>query len=219
MKLDDNTIHVLKNFSTINQSILVKPGNVLRTISPSKTVIAKATLTQEFASQFAIYDVSRFLGVVSQFENPELDFADKHVVIGEGEEKCQYTFTDPSMIVAAPEKEINLPNPEVAFRLTEEKLTKATRAMGVLGLPELAVTGKDGKIYLQAVDVKGTTADVFSIEVGTTAANFRMVFRAENMKIMHGDYDVSISSRGLSHFKGNNIEYWIAVESSSVYQG
>lgn len=219
MKLDDKTVSVLKNFATINQSILVKPGNVLRTISPSKTVMAKATLTQDFSQQFAIYDVSRFLGVVSQFDSAELTFNDKHVAIGEGQEKCEYTFTDPSMIVAAPEREINLSNAEVNFHLPEAKLTKVTRMLGVLGLPELAVTGKGGKILLQAVDVKGTTADVFSVEVGETSANFRMIFRAENIKVMNGDYDVSISSKGLSHFKGKEVEYWIAVESSSTYEG
>jgi len=219
MKLDDKTVSVLKNFATINQSVLVKPGNVIRTISPSKTVMAKAMLNQDFPQQFSIYDVSRFLGVVSQFDSPELTFNEKHVVVGDGEEQCEYTFTDPSMIVAAPEKEINLSNAEVNFHLPEAKLTKATRALGVLGLPEIAVTGKNGKIYLQAVDVKGTTADVFNVEVGTTNANFRMVFRAENIKVMAGDYDVSISSKGLSHFKGKEVEYWIAVESSSSYQG
>jgi len=123
MKLDDKTVSVLKNFATINQSVLVKPGNVIRTISPSKTVMAKAMLNQDFPQQFAIYDVSRFLGVVSQFDSPELTFNEKHVVVGDGEEQCEYTFTDPSMIVAAPEKEINLSNAEVNFHLPEAKLT------------------------------------------------------------------------------------------------
>jgi hypothetical protein len=218
MKLNENTVNVLKNFSTINQSILVKPGNVIRTVMSGKSVLAKATLDQEFPSQFAIYDISRFLGVVSQFDDPELEFKEKHVVVRQGSETCDYTFSDPSLFLAPPERDIVVNDYKVNFNLPQVHLTKITRALGVLGLPELAITGKGGKIFLQAIDVKGTSADVFSIEVGTTDIEFRTVFKSENIKVMNGDYDVSISPRGLAHFKGKNIEYWIAVEATSTYQ-
>lgn len=219
MKLDTQTIQVLKNFSSINQSIMFKAGNVVRTISPAKTVMARAVLNQDIPSQFAIYDLSRFLGTVSLFENPELQIHEKHVDITEGNNKFSYAFTDPSLIVVPPEKEINLSEAEVKFKLTGDSLHKVMRALGVASLPELAVTGKNGKTYLQAVDTKGTTNDCFSVEVGETSATFRMVFRAENIKLIQGDYDVSISSKGLAHFKGENVEYWVAVESNSSYEG
>lgn len=219
MKLDANTIKVLKNFSSINTSIMVKEGNVLRTISPSKTVMAKATLTQDFPKTFAIHDVSRLLGTVSLFDDADLNFGDKHITISSGTDVCDYGYTDQSLIVVAPEKDINLDGAEVSFRLTEEALAKVQRALGVVSLPEIAVTGKNGKMFLQAVDTKGMTNDVFSVEVGETDATFRMVFRSDNIKIMAGDYDVKVSSKGLAHFKGENIEYWVAVESNSKYEG
>ena len=218
MKLDAATIQVLKNFSSINQSIMFKAGNVIRTISPSKTIMARAILNQDFPAQFAVYDLSRFLGTISLFENPVLEIHEKHLDIIEGNNKFSYAFTDPSLIVVPPEKEINLASAEVKFRLTGEALHKVMRALGVASLPELAVTGKNGKIYLQAVDTRGTTNDVFSVEVGETSNTFRMIFRAENIKLISGDYDVSISSKGLAYFKGDNIEYWVAVESNSSYE-
>lgn len=219
MKLDSNTVKVLKNFSSINSSIMIKEGNVVRTISPSKTVMAKATLTQDFPKTFAIHDVSRFLGTVSLTDDADLNFGDKSVSISHGKQSCNYGYTDASLIVVAPEKDINLDGAEVSFRLTEEDLATVHRALGVLSLPEIAVVGKGGKMFLQAVDTKGTTNDVFSVELGDTTSTFRMVFRSENIKLMAGDYDVKISAKGLSHFKGDGIEYWVAVESNSTFEG
>ena len=155
MKLDSNTVKVLKNFSSINSSIMIKEGNVVRTISPSKTVMAKAKLTQDFPKTFAVHDVSRFLGTVSLTDDADLNFGDKSVSISHGKQTCNYSYTDPSLIVVAPEKDINLDGAEVSFRLTEAELATVHRALGVLSLPEIAVVGKGGKMFLQAVDTKG----------------------------------------------------------------
>lgn len=219
MKFEQKSVQVLKNFASINNSIMFRKGTKLSTISPTKTVMAVATIDEEVPGDFAIYDLSRFLGIVSLFDEPVLTLNDKYMEITGGSEKFNYSFTDPSLIVVPPEKSITLKDPEINFHLTQAQLQKVMRALNVASLPEIAVTGKDGKILLQAVDVKGSTNDVYSVEVGETEASFRMILRAENIKLLPGDYEVSISSKGLSYFKGENVEYWIAVESTSQYNG
>ena len=218
MKLDNATLQILKNFSAINKNIMFKPGNVIRTISSTKSVLARATISQEFDKSFAVYDLSRFIGTLSLFNEPEIDVKDSHVVISEGNNKFNYAVTDPSLIIVPPDREIELPNPEVNCLITEEALNRVMKALSVSQLPEIAIVGKDGQILLQAVDTRGTTNDSFSVVVGETDARFRMVFRADCIKLIPGSYDVSISSKGLSHWKGANVEYWIAVESNSSFE-
>lgn len=218
MKLDNATLQILKNFSAINKNIMFKPGNVIRTISSTKSVLARATISQEFDKSFAVYDLSRFIGTLSLFNEPEIDVKDSHVVISEGNNKFNYAVTDPSLIIVPPDREIELPNPEVNCLITEEALNRVMKALSVSQLPEIAIVGKDGQTLLQAVDTRGTTNDSFSVVVGETDARFRMVFRADCIKLIPGSYDVSISSKGLSHWKGASVEYWIAVESNSSFE-
>jgi len=217
MKFDATTTQILKNFSSINPSIQFKKGNRLATISSNHAILARATLEQEFPAEFAIENLPRFLGTISMFENPDLDIKDKYMEISQGGTKFNYSFTDPSRIVTPPPKDINLGNAEVKFSLKKDDLKKTLRALSVASLTEIAVVGSDGKIYLQAIDAKGASNDVFSIEVGETKATFRMIFRADNIKLMEEDYQVSISSKGISHFQSAAVEYWIAVESNSNF--
>lgn len=217
MKIDTNTVNVLKNFAKINPSILVQEGNVIKTISPGKTIMAKATVPTSFERKFAIYNLDRFLSAVSLFANPELSFGDQAVTIAEDQRVTKYTYADESTITKAPEKEINLPSIDASFRLTNTALKEVEKALGVLGLPEIVVTGDGSKVLLQAADSKNAGGDVYSVEVGTTDKTFKAVFKSENIKILPGDYDVNICSRGISHFKGTDVEYWIAVEQHSTF--
>lgn len=219
MKLDTQTVQVLKNFSSINSNLVCKPGNQLRTISQTKSVMAKANVGVTFDKQFAIYDLSRFLGTLSMFKDPDLVHMGSYMEITEGSTKFNYTFSDPDLVIAAPDREINIPNPEIEFVLQDNDLQSVMRALQVSQLPEIAVTGKDGKIYIQACDTKGASKDTFSVEVGETKASFTMIFRAENIKLIPSNYNVKISSKGLAHFKSDVVEYWIAVESNSKYEG
>lgn len=219
MKLDTRTSQILKNFASINPSILFKPGNKLATISAGKTVMARANINQEIGDSFAIYDLSRFLGTVSLFTDPELTVKDKFMEISQGKRKINYTFTEPSLIVTPPDKEINLPNPEVSFNIDTTELNEVLKALSVLSLPEIAVVGDGSKITVQAIDSKNPSGDVYSVDVGETKSNFRMIIRAENVKLLPGDYSVQISSKGLSHFKSADVEYFIAVESNSTFEG
>lgn len=217
MKLESKTIQILKNFSTINPSLMFKPGTVLSTVSPQKTVMAKATIDNNIPSSFAIYDLSKFLGVLSLFESPELTIGDRSMEIAGGQQKVNYTFADPKLIVTPNDKEIVMPNCEIEFRLTTDDLSKVQKAMGVLQLPELAITGDGEGMYVEAIDSKNPSSDTYKVRLTNTDLTFKMIFKSENIKIMAGDYNVRISSRGIAHFKGTDIEYWIATEASSTF--
>jgi len=217
MKIDANTINILKNFAKINPSILIQEGNTLKTISSSKTIMAKANVPTEFGKRFAIYNLDRFISTLSLFNEPDLNFNERYVDISDSNKTTHYTYADESTIVKVPEKEISLPFIDVSFRLTHDNLKDVERAAAVLQLPEIVVSGDGGKVYLQAADTKNPSGDVYSIAIGESDKTFKAVFKSENIKIIQGDYDVSICSKGISHFKGDTAEYWIAVESSSTF--
>ena len=221
MKLSENTINVFKNFATINPSILVHPGNYITTMSPTKSIYAKATVEEAFPTRFAIYEMSKFLGVTSLFKEPELDFGENQVKIVSGRQSVNYTYADPSMIVAPdPNKDINFPAADIEFSISQEELQKVVRASGVLQLPEIAVTGDSHHITVTATNSKNPTTDVFSVEVGTTDKTFNMVFKVDNIiKLISNNYDVKISSRGLSKWSTSNIVYYVATEASSTFNG
>jgi hypothetical protein len=219
MKFDSRTLQILKNFSTINPSIQFKPGKTLSTISTGKTIMARAKIAQDISGQFAIYDLSRFLGTISLFSDPELDVQEKFMEIREGQRKLNYTFTEPSLIVTPPDKDIKLPDPEVKFSLDATDLQEVLKALAVLSLPEIAVVGDGESITVQAIDSKNPSGDVYSVKVGDTTNVFRMIIRADNLKLLPGAYEVEISAKGLSKFTGAEVEYFVAVESNSTFEG
>lgn len=218
MKIDSITINILKNFAKINPSLLITEGNVLKTISPSKTIMAKAIVPTSFDNRFAIYNLDRFISTLSLFNDPELIFKDKYLTIKDGKRKTNYTFAEESLIKTPPDKDIILPSIDVSCKITNENLKDIEKGAGVLGLPEIVITGNGETISIQAVDTKNPSGDLYSIDIGETAKNFVAVFKFENIKIIPGDYEVNICSKGISHFKGENIEYWIAVESNSKFE-
>lgn len=217
MKIDTDTINVFKNFAKINPSIVVQEGNVLKTISPTKTIMAKAKVKTDFGKRFAIYNLDRFISIVSTFTDPEFKFGDKSVDISDNNRKTHYVYADENTVTKAPDREINLPSVDVNFKLTNTDLKDVEKAAGILALPEIAVVGDGNNLLLQAVDTKNPTGDVYSIQIGTTDKAFKAIFKAENIKIIPGDYEVSISSKGISHFVHEDVEYFIAVESTSTF--
>ena len=217
MKISTNTVNVLKNFAKINPSILIQEGNTLKTMSPSKTIMAKATVDTDFPKRFAIYNLDRFISTASLFNDPNFDFGDRTVTIKEGDKKTDYVYADENTITKAPDREINLPSVDVTVNLTHENLKEVEKAGGVLGLPEIVVVGDGKNVHLQAADSKNSSGDVYSVKIGDTTKTFKAIFKSENIKIIPGDYEVTISSRGISNFKGKEAEYWIAVEQSSSF--
>ena len=220
MKLSESTVNLLKNFSSINQSILFKEGSKLRTISVMKNILVEANINEEFDKDFGIYDLNQFLNGLSLHASPELDFTnDEYVVIKEGRMRSKYFFADPSVIVAPPEKEITLPSEDVSFELTSQQLEKLKKAASVYQLPDVSVIGEAGVIKLVARDKKNDTSNDFCIVVGETEDEFVFNFKEENLKIVPGNYDVVVSSKLLSRFTNQNIDvtYYIALEPDSSF--
>jgi len=222
MKLSENTINVLKNFSAINQGLVFKSGNVLRTVSKQQNILAKATIGENFEKDFAIYDLNRFLALISSLKEPDITVQSnsKNIKIVSGDSTTTYGLSEESMIVAPPNKELKIENAEVNFNLKKDDLNQILKLSGVLGLPNVVIRGNRKKISIAAVDVKNQDSDVFSIDVGDTSADFQMIFVTENFKMIPGNYNVVISSKGISHFKNASdpIEYWIATEAGSRYE-
>jgi hypothetical protein len=220
MKLSEKTITVLQNFASINQSILVKKGSTLRTISVMKNILAEAKVSEVFPREFAIYDLNQFLNGLKLYKDPELDFTnDSYVLIKEGNRKIKYFYADPSVIISPPEKNIVLPSEDVCFQLEHSVLDKLIKASGVFQLFDLSAIGEDGSIRLVVRDKKNDTSNEYSAVVGETDVDFTFNFKVENIKIVPGAYDVVISSKQLSRFTNQNhdIEYFIALEPDSTF--
>jgi hypothetical protein len=220
MKLSDNTLALLKNFAGINNSILVKQGNRLRTISVAKNILAEADITEDFPRDFAIYDLNQFLNGLSLHQDPDLDFAeDSHITIREGKRRVKYFFADPNVIISPPEKEIQLPSKDVCFQLDSVTLEKLLKAAAVYQLPDLSAVGDAGVIRLVVRDKKNDTSNEYSIVVGETDKEFTFNFKVENIKIIPGAYDVVVSQKLLSQFTNPkySLSYWIALEPDSTF--
>ena len=220
MKLSDNTLTILKNFAGINNSILVKEGTKLRTISVAKNILAEADINEEFPRDFAIYDLNQFLNGLSLHADPDLDFKEEsYLSIREGKRRVKYFFADPNVIIAPPEKEINLPSQDVCFQLDSASLEKLVKAAAVYQLPDLSAVGEAGVIKLVVRDKKNDTSNEYAIVVGETDQEFTFNFKVENIKIIPGAYDVIVSSKLLSQFTNTryNLTYYIALEPDSTF--
>ena len=220
MNLSDNTDNILKNFAGINNSILVKQGNQLRTISVAKNILAEAEIPEDFPRDVAIYDLNQFLNGLSLHQDPDLDFSEEtYLTISEGRRKVKYFFADPQVIVAPPEKEISLPSQDACFQLESVTLEKMLKAAAVYQLPDLSAVGKNGEIKLVVRDKKNDTSNEFAVNVGETDKDFSFNFKVENIRIIPGAYDVVVSSKLLSKFSNSklNLTYFIALEPDSTF--
>ena len=217
MKFSNETLSVLKSFTAINKSILMKPGNVLKTITPEKTLIAIAEIPDEIPSEACVYDLSRFLSILSLYNDPDVEFGDKYFIISEGKRRTKYVYADISMIHTPPEKDINIPSEDVVVNVTESDLSSVLKAAGVLQFTEIAFVGESGKCYLKAIDSANDNADDFGVEIGDTDDEFKVIIKTDNLKLMPMDYEVTICSKGISEFKGDNVTYFVAIDSKSTY--
>jgi len=221
MKLSDKTLTLLKNFSSINQSILFKQGSSLKTISVMKNILAEATIDEDLPTDFGIYDLNQFLNGLGLHQNPDLDFENQgHVVIREGKSRTKYFFADPQVIVTPPDKEITLPTEDVSFELSTSHLDKLLKAAAIYQLTDLAVVGGDGVVKIVVRDKKNDTSNDFSIVVGETESTFSFNFKVENIKILPGTYDVVVSRNLLSRFtcRDYDLKYFIALEPDSTFE-
>ena len=218
MKLSDTTISVLKNYSSINQNLKIGAGNNLVTMSAMKNIVAQAKVEETFEKDVAIYDLNEFLAAMSLFDSPELDFQDEYLMMGnEGRtSSLKYWYSDPSVVTTVT-KDIEMPSTEVTFTLSSDELSHITKAAAVIGAPDMVL--ENGS--LKVTDKKNQTANAFSMDVAQSDSDvdYAFWFKVENLKLMSGTYDVSVSSKKISHFKNTSvdIEYYIALEPESHY--
>ena len=209
------TIEVLRNFCSINKSIVIKPGNQVATLSINKNILAIAEVEEQFDSQISIYDLGVFLGGLSLFDSPKIDTTQaNYVTVSDqrGRSKTRFFYADPDVIVQPPEKEITLPSEEVSFRLESAVLSQLSKAANIYQLPDLCLHGSDGVMSLCVADRKNDTSNSYSVEVGTTTEDFCYCFKVENLKLLPGDYNVTVSRQNVALFQGDGIKYFIALE-------
>lgn len=220
MKFSDKTLNLLKNFSSINQSLLFKEGNKIRTISAMKNILAEATVSEEFPQEFGIYDLNQFLNSLSLYQSPELDFKNQgYLVMKEGKMRTKFFFAESNLIASPPEKGISIPSEDVSFELNTQDLSSMLKAASINQLPDLCVVGNAGVVKLVVTDKKNETSNDVSLIVGETDSKFSFNFKVENIKIIPGTYDVAISKKLISSFTSKNydLKYYIALEPDSTY--
>lgn len=224
MKLSKDTLTVLKNFASINDGIMFRKGNVLRTCDAQKQVLAETTIAETIDEDFGIYDLNKFLAVLGLHRDNsqlQIDTATKSAVINDntGRSKITYRICDATMIKNASDKSVKMPDPEVSFTLKQEDLEFILRSASVLGTPHIAVTSDGEKVSVAALDDKNTSTHTNQLEVGTgNGKKYKMLFKTENMKMIPGEYQVSISFKGIAHFKNTTspLQYWVATELGST---
>ena len=224
MKLSEHTISVLKNFASINQNLVIREGSELQTMSAMKNIVARSGVEENFPKEMAIYDLNEFLAALSLFSSPVLEFDEQYVTIKEESNptnSLKYFYSDPS-VVQSPSKTITMPSEDITFELSSGDLSKMKRASAVIGAPDMVLENTDEpfKSILNAIDKKNDTANNYSLDISTNGdGQFKFYFKVENLKLMDGSYDVSVSSRNISNFKSKNseVEFWIALEPESTY--
>ena len=221
MKISDNTIGILRNFSDINANILFKPGKSLSTMSTMKNIMAQADVEEEFESEFGVYDLPEFLRAIDSFQQPVLKFngtANLKIQDEKSTLSARYAFADKSTL-RYPSKQISMPDKTVTFSLKNSDYESVKKLYTNLSLPDIAFKGENGKIKLVALDKKNSNSNESSIVVGETDLEFTAYIKAENMKIIPGDYDVALSKAKIAHFinKKVKVQYWIALEADSTF--
>ena len=224
MNLSNETISVLKNFATINQNLVIKSGSSISTMSAMKNIVASAEVKEVFPTEFAIYDLNEFLAALSLFEKPNLDFKDDFVVMTENNTALKYWYSDPSVVTTVT-KEITMPECEINFSFANDLLSNVQKAAAVIGVPDMVLEGMDsGVALLKVTDKKNATANDYAVNIDVNNQDgknlpYKFWFKVENLKLLSGTYNVSISSKNISHFVNANVDikYWIALEPESKY--
>ena len=222
MELSENTLSILKNYAGINSNIVIEAGNTIKTISEAKNVMSTAAIREDFPQGFGIYDLNEFLGVLSLVDTPNLNFSDDFVTVSDssGRSKVKYFYSDPDMLTK-PGKDVKMPDADVNFALDADTLGRIKRAASTLGHTDVSITGKDGVLSLSIIDSKNATCNAYTIDIAGEfdLTPFNFILNIANLKVMHGDYNVGISSKRISHWTNTEygISYWIALDKSSTY--
>lgn len=216
MIFSDFTTQVLKNFASINPSILFTPGKTLKTINATKSVMGIAEIEDVIPSQAGVYDLNRLLSVLGLYKEANIEFGENAFVISEGKKRTNYVYTSPNMILTPPDKTLEIPSEDVRVAVKWDDLQSVLKGASVLQLPEIAFVGADGVVKLQAMDTSVPTADVFGVEIGETEDQFVLPIKTENIAVLPLDYDVTLSARGISKFANERVTYFVAVERKTL---
>ena len=221
VKLSRNTFDILKNFATINTNLLVESGNKIKTLSAMKNIMSEAVVAEDFDTPFGIWDLNKFLGTISLFDSPELTFEEKYVTIsGKNGASVRYHYSDPSLLLTSTQ-ELKMPEPVVKFELTQKQFAEIQKAASVLQVPDICLRNDGEVLQLVALDKGDRGSNSYSIDLGEvgTTEDFEFYFKVENLKILPGDYDVSVTEKIVSQFTHQSVDlkYWIAMESDSRY--
>ena len=217
MKLSVETIEVLKNFSSINQSMLFKPGKSLSTVSSLKTVLATAQIAENIPSEFAIYDINKMLAKINLHKDCDLEFEEDRVIFKSGRRSDYIKHCSPKVIVTPPDKKLTIPNPDYSFDLSQEDLEWQRKSASISGSPNFVFESDGEKIFLVSTDVKDDSSDRSETEIGEgDGRSFTIVMKVENFKMMDGSYSIEVNKRGLSKFtnKDKDVEYFVAIEAA-----
>jgi len=218
MKLSKETLGLIKNYASINNNLLFKPGNILSTIAVSNTIMSSCTVAETFPSEFGIYDVNEFLAVLSLFEDPDLEFSEKTVTVKQGNSSIKYFAAAPNSIVV-PKKEIVFPEAEINFKLEANVLAMILKTAPIIKSTDVALLGDGSTINVVVGDKKNATSNAYTYTLGTTTAVFKVNLKIDNLKMVPGDYDVYISSKKISRFKGaGDLVYYVAIEADSTFE-
>lgn len=215
MKLSENTLSVLKNFSTINSGVVLRTGRTQKTISPEKSILVEATLEDNIPSDFGIYDLNQFLGNVTTLKNPDLKFTNESVTLDDGEFSLTYLSCSPNLIISPPEKELALKTIDVSFSLTNAVLQKLLKVATTNNLPNLTVVGKDGELRLKIHEKANDTSNHGSVKIGDYAGkDFAASFKTDNMKLLPDDYNVELQNGAFAKFTNvpGTLKYFVALE-------
>lgn len=209
MKLQPRTIQILKNFATINPSMLFKKGHQQATMHPMKALLCSAAIVEEIPAEFAIDDLSRFIGTLSLFSEPELKIEKRFITISEKGQKVNYTFADPESIIVPSVMTMKMPSEDVKFKLVEAALNQLIKAANVLSLSHIVVVGNGDTVSIGADQCKNPSSDKYMVEVGQTKHTFRFAFEVNNFRLLPGTYEVVLTKKGIGHFMTTDIQYWI----------
>lgn len=218
MKISTDTLTLLKNFASINTNILVRKGNILSTVSAGKNILTRATVSETFSREFAVYDLNNFLALLSLRDNPEIEFEETGLFLRDGKEEFEYGYADPSVVTAAPDKTLEI-DPFFEFELSASDISMVQRAANVLSAPTMSIVSKNGKVTLSVSDPSNPRANAYRKELNTTdVGDFDCRLKVENLKVIVDNYAVTLGRKKAMHFKHKtkNLEYWLAMEPSSA---
>ena len=164
---------------------MFRQGNTLSTISTGKNIFARATVAETFDREFAIYDLNSLLGLLTLMEDTEVSFGDESITVSKDRSLFEYYYSDPEIIVGAPDKQIEVDD-FFSFDLSAEELSMIQKAAGITAAPMLSVVGDGTKVTLTVGDpatpksnsFKQVIADELSKKVSGLTRDFSTTFKA-----------------------------------------